>query len=163
MFNVAALRLEHMDRMGQQHGNLELTFKPQELCTLLRASHQYIAQPWTFLSKLKKVIQARPQIIASWSTAELTELNRAFTLLHTFTAPLLQPQQHLALPGQHNVSQLLGQQPLAAPPCARSCMNQPLMMQPAMAPAQPGMLTGEDFRKGFEGGLLSRFTQHCSS
>lgn len=30
----------------------------QELCTLLRAAHTLVAQPWTFLSKLAKVSES---------------------------------------------------------------------------------------------------------
>lgn len=88
VFNVAALRLDRIE--AGLHG-AELSFKPQELCTLLRAAHQHIAQPWTFLSKLNSVIQARPHVIAGWTTAELTELQRAFALLRSFIAPLQTP------------------------------------------------------------------------
>lgn len=96
VFNVAALRLDRMDRQNDCFRPYEFCFKPQELCTLLRAAHQYIAQPWTFLAKLEKIVHSRPYIISGWSTAELTELNRSFTLLRNFTVPLMQQRQHAA-------------------------------------------------------------------
>lgn len=111
VFNIAALRLDRMDAKepsfkpqvgfglkkyfvaGQGPDTDNLFACLQELCTLLRASHQYIAQPWAFLAKLLKVVQTMPWIISSWSAAELTELSRAFSLLRSVAGPMMQQQQ----------------------------------------------------------------------
>eukprot|EP00195_Chlamydomonas_chlamydogama_P011872 CAMPEP_0202890262 /NCGR_PEP_ID=MMETSP1392-20130828/735_1 /ASSEMBLY_ACC=CAM_ASM_000868 /TAXON_ID=225041 /ORGANISM="Chlamydomonas chlamydogama, Strain SAG 11-48b" /LENGTH=628 /DNA_ID=CAMNT_0049573799 /DNA_START=109 /DNA_END=1995 /DNA_ORIENTATION=+ len=88
VFTVATFRLEK--------GNGMPTFKPQELCTLLRAAQLQISQPWPFLDKLFKIVMGSPHIIESWSKQELSELERAFTLLHKYSAPLLVQQQQQA-------------------------------------------------------------------
>lgn len=73
IFNVAALRLKS--------NNLMPSFKPQELCTLLRASHNMLAEPWVFLINLFKVISVRPNIISLWTVSEQHELHKARQLL----------------------------------------------------------------------------------
>lgn len=78
VFSVAALRLDRKDAPP--------SFKPQELCTLLRAAHFGIAEPWQFLSNLMKVVHGMPWIINTWSPNEMNELTKAFNFLRQYTA-----------------------------------------------------------------------------
>lgn len=104
VFDVGTLRL---DSGGDySNGGLPLGghFKPQELCTLLRAAHMGRAQPWVFLSKLHSVVAAMPQILQGWSPGEHAELDRAFSLLDTYRMTLQQLQQQSA---QQALSQMM--------------------------------------------------------
>ena len=83
-FTVAALRLD-----GSFTGQHRPSFKPQELCTLLRAAQADIAQPWTFLGKLADVVVAMPFVFESWSTSERAELHRALALLNMYRTTLV--------------------------------------------------------------------------
>lgn len=85
VFSVASLRLDRRDAPP--------SFKPQELCTLLRAAHLDICEPQAFLSKLARIVQTMPWIVRNWSTSELNELSRALGLLQP---SLLQQQQQQA-------------------------------------------------------------------
>lgn len=77
VFEVSALRL----RRGSMAHHPDLnTFKPQELCTLLKACHTNIAPPWVFLSSLLRLLSAHPGMADSWTTAERLELHRACQL-----------------------------------------------------------------------------------
>ncbi|KAL6765749.1 hypothetical protein V8C86DRAFT_1782152, partial [Haematococcus lacustris] len=97
VFNVAALRLNRLEHNG---------FKAQELCMLMRAAHQPIAQPWGFLSKLDAALQARPQILAGWSAPDLLELHKALLLLRQFKQQQAL-QQQTALQNQAIIQQQL--------------------------------------------------------
>ncbi|PNH12308.1 hypothetical protein TSOC_000797 [Tetrabaena socialis] len=81
VFSVATLRLDRRDAPP--------SFKPQELCTLLRATHLEICEPQPFLSKLARIVQTMPWIVRNWSSSELNELSRALGLLQ----PSLMAQQ----------------------------------------------------------------------
>jgi hypothetical protein len=61
----------------------------QELTTLMKACHMNVAQPWTFLEVLVRVVFAQPHILTSWSTSEQEELGRAYALYieHTGGGP----------------------------------------------------------------------------
>lgn len=78
VYTVASLRLDHC------HGRP--SFKPQELCTLLRAAQSNIAQPWMFLEKLHSLLLVSPDIVAEWSVSERAELERALSLLDMYRA-----------------------------------------------------------------------------
>ena len=86
---------------GSFTGQQRPSFKPQELCTLLRAAQADIAQPWTFLGKLADVVVAMPFVFESWSTSERAELHRALALLNMYRTTLvlqeLQVQQQQML------------------------------------------------------------------
>ncbi|GIL44487.1 hypothetical protein Vafri_1938 [Volvox africanus] len=73
VFSVATLRLDRRDGPP--------SFKPQELCTLLRAAHLDICEPQPFLTKLARIVQTMPWIVRNWSPSELNELSRALGLL----------------------------------------------------------------------------------
>lgn len=92
VFSVAALRLDRKDAPP--------TFKPQELCTLLRAAHFGIAEPWQFLANLMKVVHGMPWIINTWSPNEMNELTKAFNFLRQYTA-LQSAQQSAPLEAMH--------------------------------------------------------------
>jgi hypothetical protein len=77
VFDVSALRL----RRGSMAHHTEIaTFKPQELCTLLKACHSNIAPPWVFLGSLLRLLSAHPAMADSWTTAERLELHKACQL-----------------------------------------------------------------------------------
>lgn len=77
VFEVSALRLR---RGSMAHHPDIATFKPQELCTLLKACHSNIAPPWTFLGSLLRLLSAHPAMADSWTTAERLELHKACQL-----------------------------------------------------------------------------------
>ncbi|KAG1674473.1 hypothetical protein FOA52_003078 [Chlamydomonas sp. UWO 241] len=87
IFTVAALRLE---RCGGRP-----SFKPQELCTLLRAAQSSIAQPWAFLEKLHSVLCASPHIVSEWGAGERAELERALALLEMYRTAVLMERMRL--------------------------------------------------------------------
>ena len=91
-FTVAAMRLD-----SSFTGLQRPTFKPQELCTLLRAAQTNIAQPWAFLGKLVDAVVAMPFMFESWSGPERAELQRGLALLNmqrtTLMLQQLQQQQ----------------------------------------------------------------------
>lgn len=88
VYCVAAYRLDRRCNSGQ------LAFKPQELCTLLRATHSNIAAPWRFLAKVHAMVTAFPHLVQPWSAAERVELERALALLDAYrTTRLLQQLQ----------------------------------------------------------------------
>ncbi|PNW80658.1 hypothetical protein CHLRE_07g325732v5 [Chlamydomonas reinhardtii] len=86
VFSVATLRLDRRDAPP--------SFKPQELCTLLRAAHLDICEPQPFLAKLARIVQTMPWIVRNWSTSELNELSRALGLLQPSLLAQQQQQQH---------------------------------------------------------------------
>eukprot|EP00955_Chlamydomonas_euryale_P028807 303980-Chlamydomonas_euryale.AAC.16 len=101
VYTVAALRLQRS--VGRP------TFKPQELCTLLRAAQSDVAQPWAFLATLQNQLLLSPDIVHEWSMSERSELDRALTLLETYrTAGLMQQLKldHAMLTAQHAYSLL---------------------------------------------------------
>jgi hypothetical protein len=77
VFEVSALRLR---RGSMAHQTEIATFKPQELCTLLKACHSNIAPPWVFLGSLLRLLSAHPAMADSWTTAERLELHKACQL-----------------------------------------------------------------------------------
>eukprot|EP00879_Flechtneria_rotunda_P005744 GHRR01006045.1.p1 GENE.GHRR01006045.1~~GHRR01006045.1.p1 ORF type:complete len:810 (+),score=341.24 GHRR01006045.1:739-3168(+) len=77
VFEVSALRLQ---RGGAMHHSDLASFKPQELCTLLKACHTNIAPPWAFLGSLLQLLSAHPSITDAWTAAERLELHRACQL-----------------------------------------------------------------------------------
>ncbi|KAG2450561.1 hypothetical protein HYH02_005062 [Chlamydomonas schloesseri] len=85
VFSVATLRLDRRDAPP--------SFKPQELCTLLRAAHLDICEPQPFLAKLARIVQTMPWIVRNWSTSELNELSRALGLLQPSLLAAQQQQQ----------------------------------------------------------------------
>ncbi|KXZ56119.1 hypothetical protein GPECTOR_1g10 [Gonium pectorale] len=93
VFSVAALRLDRRDGPP--------SFKPQELCTLLRAAHLEICEPQPFLAKLARIVQSMPWIVRNWSSSELNELSRALGLLQ----PSLIAQQHAHAQAQAQAAQ----------------------------------------------------------
>ncbi|KAF5831979.1 hypothetical protein DUNSADRAFT_12319 [Dunaliella salina] len=137
IFNVAAFRME---QGGQTSAVRAINDPPdrmpaQELCTLLRAAHTLKAQPWTFLSKLAKVVLAKPHILSGWSPSERGEVNRAFALLQTFTKPLVRQQQQQQQKRHQQILQQHQQQQLAA-----ACLlpqQQALLRHRAMTAVQP--------------------------
>ena len=74
VFDVSVLRLQRFQN------DANISFKPQELCTLLKACHSNIAAPWTFLATLLNTVSMQPHLIEGWSTVERTELQRAKVL-----------------------------------------------------------------------------------
>jgi hypothetical protein len=74
VFDVSVLRLQRFQN------DANISFKPQELCTLLKACHSNIAAPWTFLATLLHTVSMQPHLIEGWSTVERTELQRAKVL-----------------------------------------------------------------------------------
>ena len=92
VFDVAALRLQMgatsgggMRDGGGRDGSHDggagvLSFKPQELCTLLKACHSGAAPPWALLEALFAVLAARPAAVDGWAAAERAELARAVEL-----------------------------------------------------------------------------------
>ena len=87
VYDVAALRLDN-------NQGLPPAFKPQELCTLLRATHSNIAAPWRFLAKVHAMVTAFPHLVQPWSAAERVELERSLALLDAYrTTCLLQQLQ----------------------------------------------------------------------
>jgi hypothetical protein len=83
VFDVSALRL----RRGSMAHHPDLsTFKPQELCTLLKACHTGIAAPWVFLGALLRLLSAHPTMADAWTTAERLELHRACQLFSAHQA-----------------------------------------------------------------------------
>ncbi|WIA11940.1 hypothetical protein OEZ85_012022 [Tetradesmus obliquus] len=85
VFEVSALRLQ---RGGASHHHDLATFKPQELCTLLKACHANIAPPWAFLGSLLQLLGNHPQMADSWTAAERLELHRACQLFLVHQAEL---------------------------------------------------------------------------
>lgn len=91
VLNVGALRLRTGGANSDYiHGNghssnmpRSLVFKPQEMCTLLKACQNGMAEPWEFLSELAAVLDENPMITSAWSGPEAAELSRAMTLLRT--------------------------------------------------------------------------------
>lgn len=100
VFAVAAMRLD-CNVTGQHRP----AFKPQELCTLLRAAHTNIAEPWVFLGALSGTVAVTPFVFESWSGPERAELQRALALLDVYRTTLMlqqlqmiqQQQQHLSM------------------------------------------------------------------
>jgi hypothetical protein len=80
VFEVSVLRLQR----GRH--DAAISFKPQELCTLLKACHSNIAPPWNFLATLLLAVDAAPHLVESWGTAERTELQRARLLFNNYQA-----------------------------------------------------------------------------
>ena len=72
VFAVAAMRLD-----GNVTGQQRPAFKPQELCTLLRAAQTNVADPWVFLGALSCTVAVTPFVFESWSGPERAELHRA--------------------------------------------------------------------------------------
>lgn len=104
VYDVASLRLDSGgDGRGLPMGG---SFKPQELCTLLRAAHTGLAQPWIFLSKLHSVVTVMPRILNGWSPAEHAEIDRAFALLDMYRRTLQQLQQQSAQQTENMLSHL---------------------------------------------------------
>ncbi|GLC73306.1 hypothetical protein PLESTF_001358700 [Pleodorina starrii] len=93
VFSVATLRLDRRDGPP--------SFKPQELCTLLRAAHLDICEPQPFLNKLARIVQTMPWIVRNWSPSELNELSRALGLLQ----PTLMTAQHAQANAHQHVQQ----------------------------------------------------------
>ncbi|KIY99464.1 hypothetical protein MNEG_8495 [Monoraphidium neglectum] len=92
IFEVATLRLQINSGAGAgADGGAALGFKPQELCTLLKACHTGVAPPWAFLSALLDLLAARPAAVDGWGLAEKAELQRAYVLYSQ-----QQQQQHAA-------------------------------------------------------------------
>lgn len=77
VFEVSALRLQ---RGSASHHPDLASFKPQELCTLLKACHANIAPPWTFLGSLLQLLSTHPSMADSWTAQERLELHRACQL-----------------------------------------------------------------------------------
>eukprot|EP00775_Hariotina_reticulata_P005241 gene5241-5476_t len=77
VFEVSALRLQR--GWASPHPDLA-SFKPQELCTLLKACHTKIAPPWAFLGSLLQLLSAHPSMADCWTAAERLELHRACQL-----------------------------------------------------------------------------------
>jgi type II secretory pathway pseudopilin PulG len=80
VFEVSVLRLQR----GRH--DAAISFKPQELCTLLKACHSNIAPPWNFLATLLLAVDAAPHLVDSWGPAERTELHRARLLFNNYQA-----------------------------------------------------------------------------
>ena len=90
VYCVAAYRLDRRCNSGQ------LAFKPQELCTLLRAAQAGIgstAHPWPFLEKLQRLVASNPRVVSAWTAAECVELERGFALLGVYRLTLMMSQQ----------------------------------------------------------------------
>eukprot|EP00878_Enallax_costatus_P012598 GHUV01013157.1.p1 GENE.GHUV01013157.1~~GHUV01013157.1.p1 ORF type:complete len:745 (+),score=296.48 GHUV01013157.1:610-2844(+) len=77
VFEVSALRLQ---RGSASHHPDLASFKPQELCTLLKACHANIAPPWVFLGSLLQLLSTHPAMADSWTAQERLELHRACQL-----------------------------------------------------------------------------------
>lgn len=77
VFEVSALRLQ---RGSSSHHTDLASFKPQELCTLLKACHANIAPPWTFLGSLLQLLSNHPTMADAWTAAEKLELHKACQL-----------------------------------------------------------------------------------
>ncbi|EFJ43826.1 hypothetical protein VOLCADRAFT_118954 [Volvox carteri f. nagariensis] len=111
VFSVATLRLDRRDGPP--------SFKPQELCTLLRAAHLDICEPQPFLNKLARIVQTMPWIVRNWSPSELNELSRALGLLQpTLLTPhqaqaQQQVQQHAQVQTHHHAHSQAQQQAAA--------------------------------------------------
>eukprot|EP00198_Chlamydomonas_reinhardtii_P013529 XP_001702866.1 predicted protein [Chlamydomonas reinhardtii] len=67
VFSVATLRLDRRDAPP--------SFKPQELCTLLRAAHLDICEPQPFLAKLARIVQTMPWIMLLQLNALVASMN----------------------------------------------------------------------------------------
>ncbi|GFR47217.1 hypothetical protein Agub_g8900 [Astrephomene gubernaculifera] len=106
VFSVATLRLDRRDGPP--------SFKPQELCTLLRATHMDICEPQPFLSKLARIVQTMPWIVRNWSTSELNELSRALGQLQPSMVAAQQAQQHAQQRAQQQAQQQAQAQQAAA-------------------------------------------------
>ena len=85
VLDVAVLRLQgagggpHHERGGSHDGG-GLSFKPQELVTLLKACHTLVAPPWAFLGALLSLLAAHPGAVDHWAGPEKAELQRAYLL-----------------------------------------------------------------------------------
>ncbi|GBF95057.1 hypothetical protein Rsub_07558 [Raphidocelis subcapitata] len=90
ILDVATLRLQLGGGPGggggSHDGGAGLSFKPQELVTLLKACHSGVAPPWGFLSALLQLLAHNPAAVDHWSQAERAELQRAYLLYRQHTA-----------------------------------------------------------------------------
>ncbi|KAI8473925.1 MAG: hypothetical protein J3K34DRAFT_518636 [Monoraphidium minutum] len=108
ILDVATLRLQlgggggssgHGHGHGSHDGGAALTFKPQELCTLLKACHTGAAPPWGFLATLLHLLALHPAATDSWSALEKAELQRAYVLFSQHQAAAAQAAHAQALDG----------------------------------------------------------------
>ncbi|GBF91445.1 hypothetical protein Rsub_04185 [Raphidocelis subcapitata] len=83
IFDVATLRLQlgaGPGAGGGSHDGGGISFKPQELCSLLKACHTGAAPPWAFLATLLRALSLNPSAVDGWSAAEKAELQGAYLL-----------------------------------------------------------------------------------
>jgi hypothetical protein len=136
VFEVSALRL----RRGSMAHHPDLTtFKPQELCTLLKACHSHIniAPPWVFLSSLLRLLGAHPHMADSWTAAERCELQRACQL---FAAHQAEAAQAVAAAGRQGLPATdFGQAVSAAQGLANSIANSISAAAASSSNAQGGL------------------------
>lgn len=164
VFTVAGMRLD-----STLTGQRNPAFKPQELCTLLRAAQSDIAQPWGFLGKLADAVAASPYAFESWSGPERAELQRALALLDMYRTTLMlqqlqvMQQQQLAPSPQQALAAQLAALSLSPPlwdQPSSSLMQQQVCKQqlaPGNGPAYPSGL-GFNASAGFnQGQLPARF------
>lgn len=85
VYDVASLRIDRTPCIAS-------SFKPQELCTLLRVAHANLAQPWEFLVKIRNLVFTFPNILQNWSGSERSELERAMTLLDVYRSTYMMQQ-----------------------------------------------------------------------
>ena len=125
VFTVAGMRLD-----SALTGQRNPAFKPQELCTLLRAAQSDIAQPWGFLGKLADAVAASPYAFESWSGPERAELQRALALLDMYRTTVMLQQLQIVQQQQQQQLAPFPQQALAAQLSALS-LSPPLWDHPS--------------------------------
>jgi hypothetical protein len=140
VFEVGVLRLQAGGGPGHHGGSHDgggsISFKPQELCTLLKACHTGISPPWGFLAALLHALSLNPGAIDNWSASEKAELQRAAALFQARAAAAQAAAQgaaDAALLAQLGLLEAQGQQQAAAAAAAAAALQQQIEAHAAAA------------------------------